>query len=113
VPAPSRGEVWNVNLEPVVGHEQGGSRPALIVSADLYNHGDADMVIIVPVTTKGKGNPLHVQIEPPEGGVNDRCYIKCEDVRAISRKRLVSHRGVVSLAVMREVEDKLRIVLSL
>ena len=43
-PKPSRGEIWFLNLDPAQGHEQSGSRPALVVSVDPFNHGPADMV---------------------------------------------------------------------
>jgi len=37
VPEPSRGEVWDLNFDPTIGHEQAGARPALIISVDLFN----------------------------------------------------------------------------
>jgi len=64
---PSRGEVWTVNLNPVRGHEQAGYRPGLVVSADTFNHGLAGLLVIIPITTKEKGIPFHVIINPPEG----------------------------------------------
>lgn len=54
-----RGEVYDVNFEPVEGSEQGGIRPAIIVSNDLIN-GSSKVVIVVPCTTilTGKRSPL-------------------------------------------------------
>ena len=52
--APSRGEVWRVDLEPVRGHEQGRLRPALVVSNDILNHGPAELVTVVPITARGR-----------------------------------------------------------
>jgi mRNA interferase MazF len=49
---PRRGEVWRVDFEPVRGHEQGRSRPALIISNDLLNQSAAAMVTVVPITTR-------------------------------------------------------------
>ena len=43
---PARGEVWSVDLDPVRGHEQAGTRPALVVSVDEFNEGPADLVVI-------------------------------------------------------------------
>jgi mRNA-degrading endonuclease toxin of MazEF toxin-antitoxin module len=37
MPHPARGEIWGVDLSPVLGHEQGGQRPALVVSVDAFN----------------------------------------------------------------------------
>jgi mRNA interferase MazF len=110
---PSRGEVWLVNLDPTKGREQAGSRPALIVSVDRFNHGAADLVVACPLTSKAKGIPTHVQVDPPEGGLNLRSFVKCEDVRSISKSRLVSRFGSVSSQTMREVEDRLAILLGI
>jgi mRNA interferase MazF len=109
----SRGEVWLVDLNPTRGHEQAGTRPALVVSADEFNHGPAGLVIVVPMTTTERGIPLHVSVDPPEGGVDRRSFIKCEDVRSISEQRLVRRFGVVSPDTLSLVADRLRIVLDL
>jgi mRNA interferase MazF len=109
----SRGEVWLVDLNPVRGHEQAGTRPALVVSADDFNRGAAGLVIIVPMTTRERGIPLHVSVDPPEGGIKRRSFIKCEDVRSVSEQRLVRRFGVVSQETVALVADRLRIVLDL
>ncbi len=112
-PVPSRGEVWIVDLDPVRGREQQGRRPALIVSVDRFNHGPAGLVIMVPLTTKAKGIPLHVPVNPPQGGLSKPSFIKCEDVRSVSQDRLVRRLGRVSALTLVEVEDRLRIILDL
>ena len=112
-PLPSRRDVWLVNLNPTRGHEQAGQRPALIVSTDLFNHGPAGLVVVVPLTTRHKGIPLHVAVEPPEDGVRETSYAKCEDVRSISVERMIEAWGSVSPATMAAVEDRLRILLDL
>lgn len=113
VNAPSRGDVWLVTPDPTRGHEQSGRRPALVVSADAFNRGPAGLVVVIPMTTKDKGIPLHVRIDPPEGGTKERCFIKCEDVRSISKERLVNRWGTISPKPMADVEDRLRILLGL
>lgn len=112
-PLPSRGEVWEVNLDPTRGHEQAGSRPALVVSVDAFNHGSAGLVVVLPITTIAKGIPFHVDVNPPEGGVKRPSFIKCEDVRSVSRERLIAPWGAVSGHTMNVVEDRLRILLDL
>ena len=110
---PSQGDIWQVNLRPHVGHEQGFDRPALVISVDDFNHGPAELVTVVPITTKYKGIPFHVRVDPPEGGLDERSYIKCEDVRTISTLRLLYYRGSVSPRVLSEVQGRLRILLGL
>lgn len=60
--APSRGEIWLVDLSPVRGHEPAGRRPALVISVDEFNHGPAGLVHVIPLTTKERGIPLHVEV---------------------------------------------------
>ncbi len=113
MPAPSRGDVWLVDLEPTRGHEQGGQRPALVVSTNLFNFGPAELVIVLPITTRAKGIPFHVEVNPPEAGLRERSFIKCEDVRSMSTGRLYRQWGAVSAETMAAVEDRLRILLEL
>ncbi|HZS05084.1 MAG TPA: type II toxin-antitoxin system PemK/MazF family toxin [Blastocatellia bacterium] len=110
---PSRGEIWFVNLDPTKGRELAGSRPAIVLSVDPFNHGPADLVVVIPVTSKAKGIPFHVAVRPPEGGLKQESFIKCEDVRSISKERLLRRLGMVSNQTMEEVEDRVRILLGL
>ena len=110
---PQRGEVWLVDLNPVKGHGQSGKRPALIFSVDIFNQGPADLVVVIPITTKNKGIPLHVRINPPRGGLNEISYAKCEDIRSISKERLLERYGSVPVKIIAEIEDRIRILLGL
>lgn len=110
---PSRGEIWTVNLNPVRGHEQAGHRPGLVMSVDTFNHGPAGLVVIIPITTKEKRIPFHIIINPQEGGVSEKSFIKCEDIRSVSTERLSKRLGKVSLETLGAVEDRLRILLDL
>lgn len=109
----SRGDVWMVALDPTQGREQAGVRPALVISVDIFNHGAAELVVAVPITSKAKGIPLHVEITPPEGGLTMNSFVKCEDVRSISTARLVGRLGKVAPQTIEAVEDRLRILLGL
>lgn len=108
-----RGDVWLVDLDPTRGHEQSGTRPALVVSVNAFNHGPADLVIVVPLTTRDRRIPMHVPITPPEGGVRAPSFAKCEDVRSITARRLIERWGRVSQRTLSEVEDRLRLLLGL
>ena len=113
MPGPSRGEVWLVDLSPTKGHEKSVRRPGLVVSVDLFNHGPAGLVVLLPMSTVAKGVPLHVQVNPPEGGLKQRSFVKCEDVRSVAKERLLRRVGAVSPHTMDGVEDRLRILLNL
>jgi len=109
----SRGEIWLVGLDPTKGREQAGLCPALVVSVDIFNHGAAELVVVAPITSKAKGIPLHVKVQPPEGGLAMTSFVKCEDMRSISTSRLVRRFGRVSNQTLDSVEDRLRILLGL
>ncbi len=110
---PSRGEVWLVDLNPTRGHEQTGTRPGLVLSVDLFNHGPAGLVVMLPLSTVAKGIPFHVELNPPEGGLKQKSFVKCEDVRSVAKDRLLRRYGTVSPRTMAAVEDRLRILLKL
>jgi mRNA interferase MazF len=110
---PFRGDVWNVDLNPTRGREQSGHRPALIVSHDRFNKSVADLVVVVPITSTERGIPLHVRIAPPEGGLRNVSFAKCEDVRSVSKERLTKRLGATSPRTMELVTDRLRILLDL
>ena len=112
-PAPARGQVWLIDLDPTRGHEQAGTRPALVISVDPFNQTALGLAIVVPITSRAKEFPLHVRLDPPEGGLQHTSYAKCEDVRSVSRERLSKPLGRVTPAVLRQVEDRLRLVLGL
>jgi mRNA interferase MazF len=109
----ARGEVWVVDLDPTLGREQAGRRPALVVSASAFNAGPADLVVVVPLTASDRRIPLHVRIEPPEGGVRETSFAMTEMIRSVSRRRLATRWGAVQASTMRVVEDRIRVLLDL
>ena len=111
--APARGDIWLVDLNPTRGHEQAGRCPALIVSTNMFNYGPADLVIVLPITRTSRGIPFHVEVMPSEGGLRERSFVKCEDVRSVSAARLLERWGTVSPHTLTQVEDRLRILLEL
>jgi len=110
---PCRGEIWTVNFNPTRGHEQAGQRPALVVSADQLNASAADLAVVIPLTTKGRNIPLHVEIQPPDGGVQQTSFAMCENIRFVAKERLTKRWGMVSKSAMKEVEKRLYMLLDL
>jgi mRNA interferase MazF len=109
----TRGEIWLADLNPSRGHEQAGKRPCLIISVNMFNQGAAGLVVVLPITSKEKGIPFHVEIAPNDGGLKVKSLIKCEDVRSISVERLDKCWGTVSPEILTAVEDRLRILMGL
>jgi mRNA interferase MazF len=107
---PRRGEVWDVELGSTRGHEQAGRRPALVLSTNRFNSGPTGLVIVVPLTTRDRRQPLHVRIEPPEAGLRRRSYVKCEDVRSISIERLARRRGLAEPKTVAAAAARIRLL---
>jgi mRNA interferase MazF len=103
--------VWEVDLDPVRGHEQAGTRPAVVVSADRFNRGPAGLVVLLPMTTRDRGIPLHVAVEPSESRLGRRGWIKPEDIRSVSVERLGRRLGSVPATALAAVDDRLRVLL--
>lgn len=110
---PSRGEIWLVDLDPTVGHEQAASRPALVVSVDSFNHGKSDLVIMLPATTRERRIRSHIRVNPTPSGFRETSFIMCEMVRSVSRERCIRLLGTVDSRVMDEVGRVLSTLLAL
>lgn len=108
---PLRGQIYWADLEPVKGSEQGGSRPVLIMSNDLMNQ-KAEIVLILPITRPGevtKHYPFNVAFNNSDWEIDNNAitelrkkghnfagvggYILCNQVRAFSKKRLLTKIG--------------------
>ena len=114
--APLRGEVWLADFEPVRGHEQGRTRPALILSHNTFNSGAAGLVVVVPTTTTkppAKLARVRPEISPRDGGLPKASYALPEQIRAISANRLISRYGKLSQKTLAEIEDRVRDLLVL
>jgi mRNA interferase MazF len=110
-----RGEVYQANLDPVTGSEQGGTRPVLIVSRDALN-ANAPIVIVVPLTSrenKKRLYPTHVELPTGEGSLSKNSVALCEQVRAVSKNRLTKRIGQVSSQKMSAIDATLIIALDL
>ena len=112
-PLPVRGEVWDAQLNPVRGHEQGGRRPVLILSVDRFNRGPSGLIVVAPFTRPQREVPLHLRVEAPEGGLKETSYLMCEDLRSISVERLGRRWGKVAPDTMALAQEKLRHLLGL
>lgn len=108
-----RGEVWLFALDPSVGHEQRGTRPALVVSDDRFNQSGAQLVVIVPITSKERRFLPRPKVEPPEAGLALTSWIITEQVRTVSTARAQKRLGAVSPSTLSAVEVQLKSLLGL
>jgi mRNA interferase MazF len=110
IPSGRQGDVWEARLEPVVGHEQGGRRPVVIVSVDQISSGRGEMCIVVPFTRTDRGTPIHVRVDPPEGGLKAVSFALPENVRSISRERLAKRLGSVGDDTLEQVLQRVHLL---
>ncbi len=102
-----------VDVSPTRGRVQSGMRPALVVSVDRFDHGPADLVIVEPITKTQRSIPTHGIAPAGEAGLTIESYIKCEDLRSISKDRLVRRMGDITSPRMESVHRYVRLLLGL
>ena len=107
---PLQGEIWLFDPDPIKGNEIGKKiRPGIIISHNLMNEGPSGLVFIVPLTSVYKGIESHVKIDPPIGGVSVQSFALCEQMRSISKIRLVKKLGTInSNAILNEIRSWLQ-----
>jgi mRNA interferase MazF len=112
---PVRGQIVEVDLDPVVGHEQGRSRPCVVVQNDVGNR-FSSMTIVLPLTNAvhiGKASPIYVPVQKGDGGIRKDSIVLCDQIRAVDYLRLGRAFGVLSPETMRRVDWALLISLGL
>jgi len=109
-----RGEVYIAQLDPVVGSEQGGRRPVIIIQNDRGNL-HAPTVIAVPLTASTRKPPLptHAAIPAGDGGLSRPSIALCEQVRTLEKARLGRRLGAVSQPTLRAIEHAVGVSLDL
>ncbi len=103
-PEPGVGEVWDVELDPHVGTEQAGRRPALVISNDYFNRTPNGLYFIVPITGIDRGIRYQLKVDPPEGGLVKPSVIMCDQARTQSVLRFRRHRGSVTADLVKRVQ---------
>ena len=112
-----RGEIWQVDLDPVRGSEADKRRPAVVVSNDRANATATRLgrgvVTVVPVTSNtAKVYPFQVRLSA-QTGLTSESKAQAEQVRSVSVRRLLRRIGRVSPAELAELDDALRLHLEL
>ena len=107
-----RGEIYRADLDPVVGSEQGGIRPVVIVQNDIGNQ-HSTTVIVAAVTTSAKkaGLPVHVPISAAESGLKHDSVVLLEQVRTLEKSRQTKYLGCLSPEAMRRIDRALALSL--
>ncbi|HEY4566113.1 PemK family transcriptional regulator [Planococcaceae bacterium Storch 2/2-2] len=105
-----RGDVFFADLSPVVGSEQGGTRPVLIIQNDIGNRFSPTVIVAAITAQIQKAKlPTHVEIEASKHGFERDSVILLEQVRTIDKSRLTDKITHLDEALMKEVERAIEI----
>ena len=112
---PFRGMVVLVDLEPVKGHEQGRTRPCVVVQNDVGNR-YSSTTVIVPLTDAShikKPSPIYVPVKKGDGGATKDSFVLCDQIRTVDQSRFRSIYGTLAPETMAAVDQALMISLGL
>ncbi len=107
-----RGELYYADLSPVVGSEQGGVRPVLVVQNDVGNKYSPTVIAAAVTSQMGKAKlPTHIQIAAGDYGLPKDSVVLLEQIRTIDKRRLRERIGELPISLMKKVNDALMISL--
>jgi len=109
-----RGDVFLVALDPVMGSEQGKTRPCLVIQNDLGNQHSGTTIVAAITSKTDRAYPFNVLLEKGEAGLPRDSLVMCDQLRTVSKgHRFIKKFGSVSSERMRQVDDALKISLAL
>ena len=105
-----RGDIYFADLSPVVGSEQGGMRPVLIVQNDTGNRHSPTVIAAAITSQMGKAKlPAHIELHGRSVGLNRDSVILLEQIRTIDKSRLRERMGRLDKGTMSEVDSALAV----
>lgn len=100
-----RGEIYYADLSPVVGSEQGGVRPVLVIQNDVGNRYSPTVVVCAVTSQLSKAKlPTHVELRSGAGGLSRDSVALLEQIRTLDKRRLKSRLGELSTRGMEMVD---------
>jgi len=105
-----RGDIFYADLSPVIGSEQGGVRPVLIVQNDVGNKYSPTVIAAAITSQINKAKmPTHIEISAQDYGLNKDSVILLEQIRTIDKRRLREKIGRLDETLMERVDDALSV----
>ena len=105
-----RGDIYYADLSPVVGSEQGGLRPVLIIQNDTGNRHSPTVIAAAITSQVGKARlPTHIEIQAPDSGLTRDSVILLEQIRTLDKSRLRERMGKLSGPTMNRVDDAIAV----
>lgn len=105
-----RGDIFYADLSPVVGSEQGGTRPVLIVQNNMGNKHSPTVIAAAITSQMNKARlPTHIELVGPTVGLTKNSVVLLEQIRTIDKKRLKEHMGRLDEEMMNKVDDAIAV----
>ena len=105
-----RGDIYYADLSPVVGSEQGGMRPVLIVQNDIGNKHSPTVIAAAITSRLDKAKlPTHIEVGGGTCGLAKDCVVLLEQIRTLDKKRLKEKMGTLDVSSMSAVNSALSI----
>ncbi|MDD6316009.1 MAG: type II toxin-antitoxin system PemK/MazF family toxin [Clostridia bacterium] len=105
-----RGEIYYADLSPVVGSEQGGMRPVLIVQNDVGNRYSPTVIAAAITSQQNKAKlPTHIEISARSVGLTKNSVVLLEQIRTLDKRRLKERMGALDTQMMRQVDDAIAV----
>ncbi len=105
-----RGDIYYADLSPVIGSEQGGIRPVLIVQNDIGNKYSPTVIAAAITSRTGKSKlPTHIEVYADKYGLARDSVILLEQIRTLDKKRLKEKMGHLDEDVMGQVNDAITV----
>lgn len=109
-----RGDIYYADLSPVVGSEQGGIRPVLVVQNDVGNKYSPTIIVAAVTSRRNKADlPTHVEIAADGNGLSKNSVILLEQLRTIDKTRLKERIGTIDRNRLPEVNEALSVSLGI
>ena len=106
-----RGDIFYADLSPVIGSEQGGIRPVIIIQNDIGNKYSPTVIVAAITSQINKAKlPTHVEISSEEYGLNRDSVVLLEQIRTLDKKRLKDKIGHMTETDMKKVVNLLKII---
>ena len=109
-----RGDIYYADLSPVIGSEQGGVRPVIVIQNDVGNKYSPTVIVAAITSQINKAKlPTHVEIKAGDHGLNKDSVILLEQLRTVDKRRLKERIGRMEAEAMKKVNEALVISLGI
>ncbi len=105
-----RGDIYYADLSPVVGSEQGGIRPVLIVQNDVGNRFSPTVIVAAITSQMDKARlPTHIRLQTTAGGLQRESIVLLEQIRTLDKRRLKEYMGRLDTHAMQRIDRALQV----